>query len=136
VTLNQEIDNKSEYINNLTSTSKVKDDGEKDQPTPTAAFQFRNGSGKIANGTTPEILRSDNSTKEEVVSEQAPDFHQNGTTIQDVNTSEQTPQDGSESDADLEKTKLRSLLNDLAKGMNETASSISEKISKWSSNHH
>jgi hypothetical protein len=135
-TLSQEINNMSESINNSTSTSKVEDDEEKDQPAPTAAFRSQNGPGKIVNGTTPETTQWDNSTKEINVSDQARNFHPNDITIQDANTSKETPQDRSESNADLDKTKLLSFLNDLAKGVNKTASSISEQISKWSSNHH
>jgi hypothetical protein len=135
-TLSQKIDNVSKSINNLTFTSKVKDDGKKGRPTPYAGFRFRNHHGKFANGTTPATLRPHNSTKEETKSKQSPVVHQNSTTIQDTNTSTQTSQNESKSEADPEEAKLVSLLNKLAKGLNETASFISEKISKWSSNHH
>ena len=133
--LEQDRDNVSEYINALTSTPDVQNAKKGDQPIPTVAPQFRNGPGKITNGTTPEILRLDNSTKEGMVSEQAPDIRPNVSTIQEASTSEQAPESESESEG-LQKAKLLSLLNNLAKGMNETASSISEKISQWSSNHY
>jgi hypothetical protein len=106
---------------------------EKNQPTPTAAPRLQNHPGKIANGTTPEIPPPANSTEEETKSEQSPNFHPNDTTLQDVKTSEQTPQNERKSGADLENGKVYSLFNDIAKSLNEIASSISEKISKWTS---
>ena len=96
---------------------------EKTQPTPTAAPRLQktakknrptatggaqNRPGKTENGNTQEFPPPLKSAKKETKSKQASNPPPNVTTTQDAKISEQTVQDESESDADLEKGKFLS----------------------------